>query len=104
MAVQPGFAYSAVDFSGSSLPASNAGLDHALVDFSSASLYPIHIGQLRGDFGTMGQSGFVYRMRAFDTTLSAFVYWNAFDVDPTGSAYTGPGPLTGVVVSNILPF
>jgi hypothetical protein len=52
--------------------------------------------------GSVGQ-GYVYRMRARDTTLATIVYWNSYEIDAGGLDYTGPGPLTAVVVSNILP-
>lgn len=44
---------------------------------------------------------FTYRMRAFDTTLVAMVYWSAPEVDASGSNYAGPGPLQDIVVQNI---
>lgn len=47
--------------------------------------------------------GRVYRMRALDTTLTVPVYWSSLVLDSAGRDYTGPGPLTGVVVSNIIP-
>jgi hypothetical protein len=43
-----------------------------------------------------------YRMRAYDTTLAVAVYWNSGSVDVGGDDYVGPGPLTGIVVVNIL--
>jgi len=45
---------------------------------------------------------FTYRMRAFDTTLAAMVYWSAGNVDASGTNYTGPGPLQDVVVQNVI--
>jgi hypothetical protein len=45
---------------------------------------------------------FTYRMRAFDTGLGRIVYWNSDEIDGTGTDYTGPGPLTGIVVSEVL--
>ena len=47
-------------------------------------------------------SNFIYRMRAFNTTLGAFVYWSAPTVDFSGAYYSGGGTLTNVVVSNII--
>lgn len=47
-------------------------------------------------------SGVSYRMRANDATLARVVYWTTGFVDATGAAYTGPGPLTDIVVSNII--
>lgn len=49
-----------------------------------------------------GGLGATYRMRARDTTLNRFVYWNYPAPDSTGAGYTGPGPLTDIVVSIII--
>jgi len=103
MAVHTGNAYGPVNFSGSEVAVSNVGNSNSNVDFSASVVIVDHLGQLRGDFGTISQTNFTYRMRAFDTSLSAYVYWNAFDIDAGGVQYGGPGPLTGIVVSNILP-
>ena len=46
--------------------------------------------------------GVSYRMRANDTTLLRVVYWTTSFVDSTGAGYTGPGPLTDIVVANII--
>jgi hypothetical protein len=43
-----------------------------------------------------------YRMRARDTSLSAYVYWTSLIVDSGGSGYSGPGPLIDIVVSNVI--
>jgi hypothetical protein len=37
-----------------------------------------------------------YRLRAYDTTLAAIVYWDSTTLDE--SEYTGPGPLTNLVL------
>lgn len=42
--------------------------------------------------------GATFRMRGFDTTLTTQVFWASDTEDPTGANYTGPGPLTDVVV------
>jgi len=47
-------------------------------------------------------SGVTYRMRANDTTLARVVYWSTAFVDAAGVAYLGPGPLTDIVVSNVI--
>jgi hypothetical protein len=39
-----------------------------------------------------------YLMRGFDTTLGQTVYWSASQPDPTGTHYTGPGPVTSIVL------
>jgi hypothetical protein len=44
-------------------------------------------------------SGVQFRMRAYDSTLGRIVYWNAPSTDAGGSYYSGPGPLSDVVVS-----
>lgn len=43
-----------------------------------------------------------YRMRAYDATAATTVYWNATIIDALGAEYTGPGPLTQVVVVKVL--
>jgi len=43
-----------------------------------------------------------YRMRAVDTGLARVVYWTASFIDALGTEYTGPGPLTGIVVSKVI--
>lgn len=51
---------------------------------------------------TFMQYALRYRMRAIDTTLVQTVYWYATSPDPNGTQYTGPGPLTDIVVADIL--
>lgn len=51
--------------------------------------------------GAATVSGTRYRMRAFDNTLSSVVYWTSTVADITGASYTGPGPLTSIVISKI---
>ena len=46
--------------------------------------------------------GPTYRMRATDTTLGYPVYWESQGVDAAGANYAGPGPLTDVVVSEVI--
>lgn len=41
-------------------------------------------------------------MRGFDTTLARIVYWKASFVDTGATQYTGPGPVTQIVISDIL--
>ena len=48
------------------------------------------------------QGGVTFRMRATDTTLTQIVYWDSTTVDSAGADYTGPGPLTNIVVQNII--
>lgn len=45
---------------------------------------------------------FIYRMRGYDGTLARIVYWDSDIVDSGGTDYTGPGPLSLVVLSNDL--
>jgi hypothetical protein len=47
-----------------------------------------------------GKGVLTYRMRGVDG--GAFVYWSAPRVDLAGDFYTGPGPLSSVIVSNIV--
>ena len=44
----------------------------------------------------------IYRMRAYDSTLGRIVFWNSGVIDSSGLDYTGPGPLSDVVVQNVL--
>jgi hypothetical protein len=41
------------------------------------------------------------RMRARDGTLGRTVFWNSDEVDEAGDFYTGPGPLTDIVVFKV---
>ena len=49
-----------------------------------------------------GGAGLNFRMRATDTGLGQVVYWFSSAVDATGTDYAGPGPLTNIVVQNVL--
>lgn len=61
------------------------------------------IGTLLGRSPTGGGGGtVVYRMRAIDGTLTAFVFWTTTTIDGTGALYPGPGPLTDIVVQNVI--
>jgi len=42
-----------------------------------------------------------YTMRGYDETLAQLVYWFTTDIDNDASAYTGPGPVTDIVVHAI---
>jgi hypothetical protein len=42
-----------------------------------------------------------FRMRGYDETLEHDVYWLSITIDTDGSDYPGPGPLTGIVVSEV---
>lgn len=42
-----------------------------------------------------------YRMRGYDTTLTRLVFWTATIVDTTAAQYTGPGPVTGIVIQDV---
>lgn len=50
----------------------------------------------------VGGAGATYRMRAHDTTLARYVFWNSSSIDPIGANYGGPGPLTDIVVQNVI--
>jgi hypothetical protein len=54
------------------------------------------IGSILGTAGSV-----VYRMRGFDATLNRLVYWDADSVDSTGAQYSGPGPLSDIVVQAV---
>lgn len=53
------------------------------------------------DFVPVAVSSVRYRMRARDTTLGRTVYWTSSVIDGAGDDYTGPGPLTDIVVSEL---
>jgi hypothetical protein len=42
-------------------------------------------------------------MRARDTSLGRYVYWTSFEIDTDASEYTGPGPVTDVVIYTLEP-
>jgi hypothetical protein len=44
----------------------------------------------------------VYRMRGYDGTLGYSVYWISVSIDTSGAQYTGPGPLSNIVVYNVI--
>ena len=46
-------------------------------------------------------AGFVYRMRGTDGGVH--VYWESVVIDSAGVDYPGPGPLTDIVVSEVIP-
>lgn len=45
---------------------------------------------------SFGSPSSFFRMRAYDTTLAAIVYWDS--TVQNASEYAGPGPLTDIVV------
>ena len=52
--------------------------------------------------GSTSAAAIVYRMRAYDSGLGRTVYWTTEAVDSIGENYTGPGPISDVVVSNVI--
>jgi hypothetical protein len=46
--------------------------------------------------------GLEYRMRGYDTTLTQTVFWASDHVDSTAADYGGPGPVTNIVVHDVL--
>jgi len=53
--------------------------------------------------GTGGAvAALTFIMRATDTTLAQVVYWTAAALDGAGASYTGPGPLSDVVVTKVI--
>ena len=77
-----------------------AGLAVVLAD---EDVLPDHFEELfLVDVGIASGGGVTYRMRAHDTTLGRYVYWAATEVDSAGASYVGPGPLTDIVVQNII--
>ena len=83
-------------------PFSRAGFA-SLANINALAFYPAtqsRYGAWTESF--VSGSTLIYRMRAFNTTLGAFVYWSAPTVDFSGAYYSGGGTLTNVVVSNII--
>jgi len=74
----------------------------AVVGSASAPFVSILTGEA-AEGGDDGGTGITYRMRGYDSTLAAVVYWNSTMIDSLGVSYLGPGPLTMIVVSNIIP-
>lgn len=52
--------------------------------------------------GSINVAGVTYRMRGKDGTLGRLVFWNASSIDSGGDDYTGPGPLSDIVVQTII--
>jgi hypothetical protein len=77
------------------MPGGPAGLGILETEFN------LHVapGEVIATDSGAGLSGVKFRMRAFDSTLGRIVYWNAPDTDPNGTSYSGPGPISDVVVS-----
>jgi len=46
--------------------------------------------------------GPTYRMRGFDDTLEKLVFWTSAVIDNAGDAYGGPGPLSDIVIQQVL--
>jgi hypothetical protein len=75
--------------------------DGAGGDFMSGQVSSTSSAAISGS--TIGSGGsLVYRMRGYDTTLGYNVYWLAVTIDTAGSQYTGPGPLSNIVVYNVV--
>lgn len=55
-----------------------------------------------GPVNAGGGTSLTYRMRADDGTLGYPVYWDSAIIDGAGVNYSGPGPLTDVVVSEVI--
>jgi hypothetical protein len=52
--------------------------------------------------GSINVAGVTYRMRGKDGTLGRLVFWNSTSIDSSGTDYTGPGPLTDIVVQMVI--
>lgn len=76
MAVQPGFALDEVVFPGPD------GYAYGFVGGTNMESF--------------GSPSSFFRMRGYDTTLAAIVYWDS--TVQNASEYAGPGPLTDIVV------
>ena len=43
-----------------------------------------------------------YTMRGYDVTQARYVFWTTDSIDSSGSRYTGPGPLTDIIVFQVI--
>lgn len=55
-----------------------------------------------GPVNAGGAGGPTFRMRAIDGGLATVVYWDSAIIDKLGVDYGGPGPLSDVVVSEVI--
>lgn len=67
----------------------------------AAHSFPVPKATTGALFSSDGPALF-YKMRGFDVTLGRSVYWGTAAEDATGAEYTGPGPLTEIVVSHLI--
>lgn len=75
--------------------------DGAGGDFMSGQVSSTSSSAISGS--TIGSGGaLVYRMRGYDGTLGYNVYWLSVTIDTAGVQYTGPGPLSNIVVYNVI--
>lgn len=115
MAVQPGFAFDSASTGDQiSWPAGDGGIaasadagmafDPNDADWpgTDGGVSPAVIGGFENPTPGGGGEALIYRMRARDATLASIVFWSAPEVDAVGAFYTGPGPLTDIVVQMIL--
>lgn len=65
---------------------------------SPAEVFMVELSASGG--GAVG--GPTYRMRGNDGTLGYPVYWESVVVDSAGVDYAGPGPLTDIVVAEVI--
>jgi len=72
----------------------NAAVSHTKATATPVGNLPTHIITVTSGAG--GVTAQTFLMRAHDGTLARDVYWKATAIDSTGSAYTGPGPLTNI--------
>jgi hypothetical protein len=75
-----------------------SGADHSVY---SSMPFMAYSGSLVIEPGG-GGPGLEYRMRGYDTTLTSIVFWASDHVDSTASDYGGPGPVTGIVVHDVI--
>jgi hypothetical protein len=57
----------------------------------------VHTGRA-AELSLFAPTNLVYTMRGYDQTALKLVFWNTAEIDPTAAKYTGPGPVTGIIV------
>ena len=84
-----------------SMSAGNVGEADGVYDLQPPAEPGMFADSLFPDEGGGGVA-LVYRMRGYDTTLTATVFWSSDHVDSTAADYGGPGPVTNIVVQKKL--
>lgn len=90
------------DYIGSQIDALASSIsDGAGGDYISTQFNALLSSAISGS-GVGAGGALTYYMRGYDGTLSRNVYWLSVVIDTAGVQYTGPGPLSNVVIAKIL--